>query len=165
MQNLIRWVATLFFVLAAQGVMAQQTFTKTLLGSTGPYDTNEVVTYRLQGSCNNLVSGCGTLRIEDAFPAELVVANCPSSAFFNTITCTPGTNTLVMVRNSYAGGDSFSLDVDLRVIPSITVNVSDVVNRAVAGISGVVCPPPPQNTVVGGPRPPLPAGSNTCTSS
>lgn len=162
MQNLIRWVATLFLVLAAQGVMAQQTFTKTRLGSAGPYDTNEVVTYRLQGSCNNLVSGCGTLRIEDAFPVELVVANCPTSAFFNTITCTPGTNTLVMVRNTYAGGDSFSLDIDLRVIPSITVNVSDVVNRAVAGINGLICPPPPQNTVVGGPRPVLPPDTADC---
>ncbi|HET9032115.1 MAG TPA: GEVED domain-containing protein [Dokdonella sp.] len=154
-------ITTLLIVMAGSA-MAQQTFTKTRLGNAGPYDTNETVTYRLQGSCNNLVSGCGTLRIEDAFPAELVVANCPTSGFFNTITCTPGSNTLVLVRNAYAGGESFSLDVDLRIIPSITVAVTDVVNRAVAGINATVCPAPPQNIVVGGPRPPLPADSADC---
>jgi len=161
-QNLIRWVVTLFLVLAAQGVMAQQTFTKTRLGSAGPYETNELVTYRLQGSCNNLTSGCGSLRIEEAFPAELVMGNCPVSAFFDSITCTPGSNTLVLVRNTYAGGDSFSLDISLRVIPSITVPVTNIINRAVAAISGAVCPPPPQNVTVGGPRPPLPADTATC---
>ena len=118
--------------------------------------------YRLQGSCNNLTSGCGTLTIADAFPAELVVANCPTSAFFNTITCTAGSTTLVLVRNTYAGGESFSLDVNLRVTPSITVAVTDVINRAVAGINATVCPAPPQNAVVGGPRPALPPNTADC---
>jgi hypothetical protein len=102
------------------------------------------------------------LRIEEAFPAELVMGNCPVSAFFDSITCTPGSNTLVLVRNTYAGGDSFSLDISLRVIPSITVPVTNIINRAVAAISGAVCPPPPQNVTVGGPRPPLPADTATC---
>lgn len=91
-----------------------------------------------------------------------MVANCPTSAFFNSITCTSGTNTLVLVRNVYAGGESFSLDINLRVIPSITVPVSDVVNRAVAGINATVCPAPPQNALVGDPRPVLPPDTADC---
>lgn len=162
MRGIIQWLVVTLFLVVAGSAMAQQTFTKTRLGGAGPYDTNETVTYRLQGSCNNLVAGCGTLRIEDAFPAELVVANCPTSAFFNTITCTQGSSTLVLQRNIYNGGDSFSLDVDLRVIPSITVAVSDVINRAVAGINATVCPTPPQNAVIGGPRPALPADTAEC---
>lgn len=161
-RGIFQWLVVTLFIAMAGSAMAQQTFTKTRLGNAGPYDTNEVVTYRLQGSCNNLVAGCGTLRVEDAFPAELVVANCPSSGFFNSITCTPGSNTLVLVRNVYAGGDSFSLDIDLRVIPSITVPVSNVINRAVAGINAIVCPLPPQNTVVGGTRPVLPPDTADC---
>ena len=162
MNNLFKWLLAAVVLLAAGSAMAQQTFTKTRLGGAGPYDTNETVTYRLQGSCNNLVAGCGTLTIEDAFPAELVVANCPTSAFFNSITCTAGTNTLVLVRNVYAGGESFSLDINLRIIPSITVPVVDVVNRAVAGINATVCPAPAQNAVVGGPRPVLPPDTADC---
>ena len=105
MHNVIKWILAVAFMLAAGGALAQQTFTKTRISGAGPFNTNTNVTYRLQGSCNNLVSGCGTLRIEDAFPAEMVMANCPVSAFFNSITCTAGSNTLVLVRNSYAGGD------------------------------------------------------------
>ncbi|MGB0134157.1 GEVED domain-containing protein, partial [Dokdonella sp.] len=159
---MFKWVITTLFIVMAGSAMAQQTFTKTRLGDAGPYDTNETVTYRLQGSCNNLVAGCGTLRIEDAFPAELVVANCPTSGFFNTITCTAGSNTLVLVRNVYAGGESFSLDVDLRIIPSITVPVTNIVNRAVASTNATVCIAPPQNAVVGGSRPVLPADTIDC---
>ncbi|SFN37083.1 GEVED domain-containing protein [Dokdonella immobilis] len=163
MHYAIKWVLATFFMLAASSALAQQTFTKTRISGAGPFNTNTTVTYRLQGSCNNLVSGCGTLRIEDAFPAELVMANCPVSAFFNSITCTAGSNTLVLVRNSYAGGDSFSLDVNLRIVPDITVAVTDVVNRGVAGINGFVCPPPPQNAAIGGPRPPLPPDTVDCS--
>jgi uncharacterized repeat protein (TIGR01451 family) len=162
MSNLLKWLLATVFVLSAGSALAQQTFTKTRISGAGPFNTNSTVTYRLQGSCNNLISGCGTLRIEDAFPAELVMANCPVSAFFNSITCTAGTNTLVLVRNSYAGGDSFSLDVSLRVIPDITIAVADVINRGVAGINGFVCPPPPQNAIVGGPRPALPPDTSNC---
>lgn len=152
----------LVLLFAAGSGMAQQTFTKTRLSGAGPFNTNTNVSYRLQGSCNNLISGCGLLRIEDAFPAELVMANCPVSAFFNSITCTAGSNALVLVRNSYAGGDSFSLDINLRIVPAITVAVTDVVNRAVAGVNGFVCPPPPQNAVIGDPRPPLPPDTADC---
>jgi uncharacterized repeat protein (TIGR01451 family) len=163
MNRLIKWVAALALMVVAGSAMAQQTFSKTRISGAGPFNTNQTVTYRLQGSCNNLTSGCGTLRIEDAFPPELVVSSCPVSSFFNTITCTVGTNQLILVRNSYAGGDSFSLDIILRINPAITFAVTDVVNRAVAGINGIVCPAPPQNAIFGGPRPPLPADTADCS--
>ncbi len=163
MQNLFKWLLAAVVLLAAGSAMAQQTFTKTRISGAGPFNTNTTVTYRLQGSCNNLTSGCGTLRIEDAFPPELVVGSCPVSSFFNTITCSAGSNTLILVRNSYAGGDSFSLDINLRITQAITFAVTDVVNRAVAGINGFVCPAPPQNVVFGGPRPPMPPDTANCT--
>ncbi len=163
MSQIIKWIATIAIMLVAGSAMAQQTFSKTRISGAGPFNTNTTVTYRLQGSCNNLTSGCGTLRIEDAFPPELVVGNCPVSSFFNTITCSAGSSTLILVRNSYSGGDSFSLDINLRITQAITFAVTDVVNRAVAGINGISCPAPPQNAVFGGPRPPMPADTADCS--
>ena len=126
-----------------QGAFAQQTFTKALIGSAGPYQTGQSVTYRLQGSCNNLITGCGALSIADTLPAGLVLGACPTSSFFGgangSIVCAAGTITLN--RNVYAGGDSYSIDVIVRVDPAITVATSNIINSATATIAGPINTP------------------------
>jgi uncharacterized repeat protein (TIGR01451 family) len=146
---------------ASTTALAQQTFNKTRIsGATAA--TNGIVTYRLEGSCSSAgPGGCGTLTITDVLPPELIVANCPTSSFF-TITCATGDSTFTLVRAAYAGGDTFSVDFNARVIPTITASVINVVNRAVASINGAACPPPPQNATVGVARPPLPPDTATC---
>ena len=137
-----QWVFFASLLALIPAAYAQQTFSKALIGSAGPYQTGESVTYRLQGSCNNLISGCGALSISDSLPPELVLASCPTSSFFGggngSISC--GAGTITLVRNVYAGGDTFSLDIIVRVNPAITVAASNIINTATATITGFVNP-------------------------
>ncbi len=149
------FVALTFFSLTAVTANAQQNFNKSLISGAGPYQTGEVVTYRIEGSCGNLITGCGVLRIEDTLPPELVIASCPVSGFFDSIACTVGGSSIVFTKNTYAGGDAFSLDVNLQVRSNITAAISNIPNRAVASILGAVCPPAVQAATIGGAVPPI----------
>jgi uncharacterized repeat protein (TIGR01451 family) len=148
--NVVRSIFRLFafslFLITAlgfsQGAFAQQTFTKARISSAGPYQTGQDVTYSLQGSCSNLISGCGTLVITDNLPPGLVVGTCPSSSFFGgvngSIVCTA--TQIVLTRTVYAGGDTFSTDIVVRVSQALTTAQPSIVNSATAVITGFTNP-------------------------
>jgi len=109
-------------------------FQKQLEGST-QRDVGDIVTYTLKTSCNSLTGDCGDLTITDTAPNGMEVIGCSVPNGFTANKCTTIDGIEIVKDSVFNGGDTFDLQVKMRIKLDAYKSGQPIANTATAVIT------------------------------